>query len=643
MCGIAGIIGRANDTNHSSLRRMSASISHRGPDGEGFYTSPTDPLGNACLLSHRRLSILDLSTCASQPMTDPVTGNVIAFNGEIYNYPDLRDDLARSGQSFQSTGDTAVMLRALSLQGPSAVQNFRGMFAFALWDNSRRQLTLARDPLGIKPLYIARNPDPSTSGDWSIAFASELRALLASGLIAHPRLNPAAASSIVWNGFITGPHTAVQHIDSLWPGELLTFDSAGRQTHSEIFADIPRPNPSSSTDDEQDIADTLRTSVHDHLASDVPLGVFLSGGVDSSAVANLAQQSLGSSSRINTFTLCFEDPDLDESPHARKVAAAIGTNHHEILLRESDFLSQLNPAIDSLDQPTFDGLNSYFISRAVRDAGLKVALIGTGGDELFGGYTSFRRLPPLHRLSNSSSWLPTRAKRAAASAIATVTKHPPFAKLPGMLEDGQDLIALYQHAYALFLPETQRQLLAHTTYDPLYRGLSRPMYESLERQTAHLDPRAAISILEARLFLGQRLLRDTDAASMACSLEVRLPLVDRPLWESASRVTEETRYEPMGKKSLLRRIGLKGLDPQLFERPKRGFVLPFDRWLQQGLGAEMDTLMRDPNAANSVGLNGNEVSKLWHNYRNTPTSLYWTRIWAIYVFIRWCHQYGVLL
>lgn len=650
MCGIAGIIGRLSDANRLALGKMASAMAHRGPDGAGFWYGTPDDRGHACMMAHRRLSILDLSTSASQPMVDPRTGKVVVFNGEIYNYREIRDALAAGGESFQSTGDTAVMLRALAVQGYSAVERFRGMFAFALWDDVLRQLVITRDPLGIKPLYVCHNPDPDANGDWTFAFASEVRAILASGLIARPRLNPAAAASVVWNGFIAGPGTAVQGIESVWPGEVRVIDGAGRKTESGFYWQMPDGNDRRGT--EQDVATELRESVRQHLVSDVPLGVFLSGGIDSSAIANLAQQAVGTKDRINTFTLAFEEAEVNEGQHARRVAEAIGTNHHEIVLRESTFVDQLEQAMESLDQPTFDGLNSYFISRAVREAGLTVALIGTGGDELFGGYASFRHLPAMYRLSNSSAWVPAGAKRAAAVAVAAVaqrstsrrTQHSRWAKLPGMVEDGQDLVALYQHAYSLFLPGFQRELLADGAhYQPLFRGLSKAMYQRLEREIAGHDPLSAVSAMETRVFLGERLLRDTDAASMAVSLEVRLPLVDRPLLESAARVTDELRYEPVGRKEMLRRIGLAGLDRRLFERPKSGFVLPFDQWIRQGLGRVMDDVMADVRAAEAVGLNGHAVCRLWQSYRARDAGLYWSRVWALYVFIRWCHRHGVLL
>src|SRR5256885_1980695 len=217
MCGIAGIIGRLTEPNRTALERMSDAMVHRGPDASGTWVSTPDARGFGALLAHRRLAILDLSPAGAQPMIDPVTGHVIVFNGEIYNFRELRERLDASGERFQSSGDTAVLLRAIATQGPDAVASLRGMFAFASWDPQRRRLLLARDPLGIKPLYIARCPDPS--GEWSLAFASEVRALLCSGLLGAPRLCAEAAASAVWNGFVIGPNTAVGGGESLWPGQ----------------------------------------------------------------------------------------------------------------------------------------------------------------------------------------------------------------------------------------------------------------------------------------------------------------------------------------------------------------------------------------------------------------------------------------
>src|SRR5277367_199331 len=233
MCGIAGIIGRLDEFNHAALKRMNDAMFHRGPDGSGEWVSEPDSRGWGALLAHRRLSILDLSPFGAQPMVDPVTGHVTVFNGEIYNFRDLRRRLVAEGQEVQSTGDTAVMLRALSLHGPDAVSWLRGMFAFACWDPKERRLLLARDPLGIKPLYLARSSDRDAG--WSLAFASEVRALLGSGLLGAPCLDPQAVASSVWNGFVIGPASAVKGVDLLWPGRLIEFDGAGKEVRQEDF------------------------------------------------------------------------------------------------------------------------------------------------------------------------------------------------------------------------------------------------------------------------------------------------------------------------------------------------------------------------------------------------------------------------
>jgi asparagine synthase (glutamine-hydrolysing) len=639
MCGIAGIIGRIGDRNRAALQRMSDAMIHRGPDGHGSWESQPDARGCGILLTHRRLAILDLSPAGAQPMVDPISGQVIVFNGEIYNFQELRDRLVASGQTFQSTGDTAVLLRALATQGLDAVASLRGMFAFACWDPRRQELLLARDPLGIKPLYISRCNDPSA--EWSLAFASEIRALLASGLLGKPRLRPAAAASVAWNGFVIGPDTAVEGVESLWPGQLRVYGAGGKEEISRDFWTVPPPAPGREMDEER-LSGIVEECLRLHLISDVPLGVFLSSGIDSSAVANLAQKA--NRGPIHTFTLAFEEPEFNEGPFARRIAEAIGTQHREVVLSQQQIVSQLDTALDSLDQPTFDGLNAYYLSRAVRQAGFTVALVGTGGDELFGGYTSFRDLPRLHRWSRRLRWVPRGAlesgARLAVSALLRSDGEMPrqtrWAKLPDMVRRGDDLIALYQLAYALFLPDFQRALVPAD--GALVDGLPAAFRARLERETRARSLLSAISVLEQRTFLGERLLRDNDAASMAASIEQRLPLVDQALFEAVDRLDDATRYRPIGRKAELRRIGLRGLDPALFERPKSGFVLPFDRWIRGGLRKTMDETLRDPQAVRSTGLVPDAVGRLWRGFLDGAPGMYWSRVWALYVLIRWCHR-----
>ena len=641
MCGIAGIIGRLDEGNRAALQRMNDAMVHRGPDAGGTWVSTPDARGWGALLAHRRLSILDLSPAGAQPMVDSVTGHAVVFNGEIYNFGELRQRLLSEGQKFESSGDTIVMLRALALHGPGAVSWLRGMFAFACWDPKQRRLLLARDPLGIKPLYLARSTDPNAG--WSVAFASELRALLASGLVGTPHLDPQAVASYVWNGFVVGPCTAVKGIELLSPGLLLELDATGKEVHQEEFWRISERAPDVSMS-EDDLAAVLEEGLRLHLASDVPLAVFLSGGVDLSVMANLAQRA--SRSPIHTFTLAFEEQELNEGPVARRIAAAIGTEHHEVVLTEGRFVENLEAALDSLDQPTFDGLNAYYMSQAIRAAGFTVALSGTGGDELFGGYTSFRNLPVLQHWSRRAGWVP-RDLQIAAAKLATwplrrsggaVPPQTRWAKLPEMVSHGGDLLTLYQMAYALFLPGFQRELLAPDFVEALAPGLPLDMCSRIKAETRGRTPLSAISVMELRLFLGERLLRDNDVASMACSLEQRVPLVDQVLFESVDRLPDQTRYRPLGRKAMLRRIGLRGLDPALFERPKSGFVLPFDRWIRRGLKDAMDQTLRDPQLIAPAGLEPAAVERLWRAYLDGAPGMYWSRVWSVYVFIRWCHR-----
>ncbi len=625
---------------------MSDAIAHRGPDGEGFWEAPAGDNGWGPMLAHRRLSILDLSNAASQPMRDAATGNVLILNGEIYNYVELRRQLVARGYNFQSTGDTEVMLRSLSVDGSKAVESLRGMFAFGLWNARDRSLLIARDPLGIKPLYVMRNSDPN--GSWAVAFASELRALLASGLMGVAKLNPLAAHSVTWNGFLVAPQTAVRGIESLMAGELCLYDSRGNEAERRTYW-TPRGDPRSMPIGEEELAVELEKCVKLHLASDVPLGVFLSGGVDSSAVANLAQRA--AEGRIRTFTLSFDEAEFSEGSIARRVADAIGTQHQELILTQAHFIGRLEAALDSLDQPTFDGLNSYYMSHAVREAGLKVALVGSGGDELFGGYTSFRDIPKFMGWAKSIQWAPKSVQVAMGRAVARMMQgsggsFPPqtrWAKLPDMMRKSHDPVSLYQLAYALFVPESQRRLLGNQLSDGLTDGLPAAMLDRLRACSMGSEVLPSIGRLEQALFLGERLLRDTDATSMSASIEIRLPLVDHVLFEHVERLPTDLRFRPIGRKAILRRIGLAGLSPEHFERPKAGFVLPYDNWLRGSLGDLIDSTMRDPDAIAPTGLAPTEVGKLWQAFLDGEPGLYWTRIWAIYVYIRWCHRHRIFL
>ena len=612
MSAIAGILGRVDDAaNREALQRMLSAMERRGPDGGGTWTSGADENGNGCLLGHRRLATLDDSP---QPISDATLA--LSCDGSIFSHPSAAD-----------------VLRELKCSPAQALPRLRGMFALALWDESARVLLLARDPLGQRPLYFAHNR--ATSDGWSLAFASELRALLASELLGKPRLDPTGVASIVWNGFVMSPATMVQGVSAVMPGQVISFPN-GEASHFWRMPD----EPAATTEDEADIRRELHDAVRVHLqrSRDARLGVLLSGGIDSSSVANLAQRQLDMP--IETYCMAMEEASLDESAAARDIAKAIGSNHHEVKLTEQAFVGALDDAIDSLDQPTFDALNQYHICRALRDAGLKIALGGIGGDAIFGGDKTFAQLPRLRKITRAARFIPLRVPLACLFA----PKHSQqrWAKLPNVLKTNGDLLHLYQLTYALFRPDFYEQLRSAKTQATSY-GLPAETERWLRHEIEGHSPIEVAGILETRCFVGERLLRDADTVSSACSFELRSPLSDPRVIEQLIRLPARQKFHPVGYKPILRRHGLQGLDARLFDRPKSGFVLPFDRWIRRNLGQAMDQWMRDDRACAAAGLHGQAVARIWVMFQDNTPGIYWTRVWALYVLIRWCHRHGVLV
>jgi asparagine synthase (glutamine-hydrolysing) len=666
MCGISGAIrsiqddravaGRPHGTKlRAIVQRMSDSQRHRGPDGAGIWESS----GQEVVLGHRRLAILDLSEAGAQPMVDGATGCAVTFNGEIYNFADLRRELESLGEAFRSSCDTEVILKAYKVWGIEAVRRFRGIFAFALWDPAARAVHLVRDQMGIKPLYWTSAADPET-GEEILLFASELRALLASGEVTR-QVNPAAVASYLWQGFVVGPQTIAAGVQLVPAATIMTISGRGRshrnETRTLTYWSLPSSavRKTSVAEVRQELADAVRMQ----LVADVPLGIFLSGGVDSSAVAAMAAEVAPGT--VHTFTVGFDVPTLDEAPFAEQVARAIGSRHTTVVLSEQSFHGQLPQAFSAIDQPTFDGINTYFVSRAARDAGMTVALAGTGGDELFGGYRSYSDIP---RALSFGRRLPLgdpestrrRAFRGvvgAASGLADrsvwclLHRAPPqtrWGKVADVACALDSVLGLYQTSYALFTRATQAALASE-----LVRSSQRSQEHGLPPEVARLwlrrmdgsDVLHAVSVLELSSFVGERLLRDTDSASMAASLEVRVPLLDHTLAEAVSGLDPVRRFEPLGRKKILRELALARLDPALFDRPKSGFVLPIDTWARQRLRQEMDTLLRDAEAVQRAGLRAETVQMLWRSYLEGRAGLYWSRVWAIYVLVAWCQAHAM--
>lgn len=641
MCGIAGSVGAIDPEMRAAVAQMGTAETHRGPDDSGEYFFEEGSTGVA--LAFRRLAIIDLTQQGHQPMLDPERGNAIVFNGEIYNYAELKQELIQAGEVFRSKSDTEVVLRGYGVWGRKVLERLRGMFAIAIHDPHKRTVLLARDRLGIKPLYYA---EVQRSSGRTLVFASELRALLASGLVER-RLDPVGLGGYLWNGYVPGPHTMVRGVHILPPGVSLLIDVNAPHVKPERYwslSSATQPNPREAI---EALESELLTAVRQHLVSDVPIGVFLSGGVDSSAVASLAMRA--GTAKVRTFNISFEEAAYDESAYARRVAQDLGTEHVEFRLTQGQFQAQLGDAIASLDQPTFDALNTYFVSRVVREAGFTVALAGTGGDELFGGYKSFRDLPRAQTVARALQTVPIDGLRAVSHWLnqrGPTSELPPqtrWGKLGDMLATRGDRVASYQVAYGLFTQDFLKELAAPTTLALTPYGLTPERKQELARSVQGRGARTAVSLLEVALFLGERLLRDSDAASMAVSLELRVPLLDHRVVETAIAVPEGARFAPLGRKMLLRSLAMPHLDQTIFDRPKSGFVLPIELWAKDRLSSEIESNFENRSLVESAGLHPDALSRMWRAFKSNAPGLYWSRIWAPYILLEWCRRHHVSL
>jgi asparagine synthase (glutamine-hydrolysing) len=575
MCGINGLLRlspAAPPLDRDELLRTRERMAARGPDGAGDWLSPD---GRAALAS-RRLAILDLSAAGDQPMASPDGRLHAVLNGEIYNFRALRAALEREGRRFRSHSDTEVLLALYAREGAAMLRRLRGMFGLALWDEAEQTLLLARDPLGVKPLYYAVEGGV-------LRFASQVKALEAGGAVSRA-VEPAGLAGFLLWGSVPEPWTIRRGVRALPAGHRLLVRD-GRIEGPAPFAVEPPPAP--EADGAADAAAALADSVRAHLVSDVPVAVFLSAGLDSTLVAALACRA--APEPPTTFTVRFDvltGTERDEGPLAAEVARRLGTRHVERTVRREDFLDLWPAALDAMDQPAIDGFNVFLVSKAAHEAGIKVALSGLGGDELFGGYPSFADVPRLQRQAQRARRVPGLPSLWAALARRAFGERP---KLAGMLRHGGSLPGAYFLRRALFLPEELPALLGAdaaaeglAAYDPVAdaaRSLAASNGHFADREEAWL----AVQRLETRHYLRNQLLRDADWAAMAHSLELRVPLVDA--WLLARFAALD--FEPArssGKRELVRRAAPE-LPEAVFHRAKTGFYVPVATWLASGEAA----------------------------------------------------------
>lgn len=627
---------------------MAAAMLHRGPDEDGFLVGDARAPGLA--LGMRRLSIIDLPG-GHQPIWNETRDVAVVFNGELYNYRDLRERLTLCGHRFATKSDTEILVHAWEEWGEDALDELRGMFAFALLDLRERYATspilfLARDPLGIKPLYYMQSPD-------GFAFASELRALLAAGAVAK-KLSQDALTAYLLFGSVSEPVTLLEEVFSLPPGYRMLLHVPERRR-------VPRARPwwdpalSPAARDPRKPADfpsatkklrpLLEDAVRAHLIADVPVGLFLSSGLDSGAIAALAAKAQAG---IQSFTLTFPRTTFDEAELAGVIAKHCRTNHTEVPLDGASIVARLDEAIAALDQPTMDAVNTYFVSWAARKVGLKVALSGIGGDELFAGYQTFLHTPRLTRLVRTAWFVPAAVRRLTApliAALAAQRRSPDAARKATAAWVYPDALPHpYFFTRTLFPPGTLEKIIEPrfrpstigadgVTLEPTWLG----WLERSADEARKLEPVAGISWLEMRSYMASTLLRDTDSVSMAQSLEVRVPLLDTPLVEFVSSLPDAARRRSGVHKALLAGALQDLLPEKIFAQRKRTFTLPWDEWLRGPLRARLEACFAEPAAALQPFLRPGGMKSVWSDFLAGKTT--WSRPWSLYVLNEWCRRH----
>ena len=621
MCGICGVFSKEDP--QSPVERMSNALAHRGPDDTGIADISANGEVSGSF-GHRRLAIIDLSSGGHEPMFTPDGTCCLTFNGEIYNYASLKAELERDGVQFRSHSDAEVLLMGWWKHGPDFLERLRGMFAFAIWDARKARGFLVRDAFGIKPLYICERAG-------AVAFASEVRALLASGIT--PRsLSAAAVATYLSTGSVAEPLTIIEGVYAIPPGCYVEIAPRGESFHA-----LPprRFTATFSPVDDIDIRsrshihrvrNALRESVRYHLVSDVPVAVFLSGGIDSSAIAGLAAEV--SAERLESFTVTFAEQDYSEAGPAREAARRFNTRHHEILLSGDDLLSALPDVFAAMDQPSLDGLNTFVVSRAVGEYGIKVVLSGLGGDELFGGYPSFRRA----RLVSPLWKMPGPFRRAGGSG-ARVFQDTRADRVNALLAGENPAFAAYRASRTLFGDRQVSRLTAGRFSTSGFNASPDDV------DLSGLSLMQQVSLFELTGYMRNTLLRDSDVFSMSQGLELRVPFIDLDVARVAAAAAGAIRPGKEPKPVLVEAVR-DLLSEETIERPKRGFTLPFESWLRDSLFAEVDSVLRS-RGAETLGLDSNAVASVWSEFHGGRPGVNWSRPWALYTLMRWAAQNGL--
>jgi asparagine synthase (glutamine-hydrolysing) len=619
MCGISGIAGNiGEDKRLAVIRRMNDCMSHRGPDADGVYADKHIALG------HRRLSIIDLSTSANQPFKDNSGRYILVFNGEIYNFQEIKPLLKE--YDFKTNGDTEVIMAAYIKWGPSCLQHFKGMFSIVIWDTAEKKLFAARDRFGVKPFYYYDN-------DGLFLFGSEIRSILASNLV-KPALNEQSLYDYLMFQSVVSPSTLVMDVKQLPAGHYLDWKEGMSELkrYWNVSGNIHEIREQSYDQVKSKVRDLLYKSVERRLVSDVPLGTFLSGGVDSSIIAGIMAEV--NPQQTNAFTIAFDEEQYDESEYAALIARKFNLNHTKVLLRPSDFLEQLPTALDSMDTPSGDGLNTYVVSKAIRNSGIVVAMSGLGGDELFAGYDIFKHflklrkykqlLPISHKFNSLGGLLPAGNKF--------------FWQLKKILQFRSANINELYPVFRQILSATDIKRLTNLNFSKGYSGQIQLALNGSFASIKEYNLLSQVSIAEYLGYTQHVLLKDTDQMSMASSLEVREPFFDHDLVEYVLNVPDKYKSGKFSK-SLLVEATYPILPDEIITRKKQGFVLPYDHWIRNELRSFCQQKINDLSARPLF--NAKAVQKFWQGYLNNKGNLRWADIWILIVLENWLQKNNV--
>jgi asparagine synthase (glutamine-hydrolysing) len=629
MCGINGILGLSDSAvARQKVSAMNSAMQHRGPDDQGVYVNEKIALG------HRRLSIIDLSSAGHQPMQSHDGRYQIVYNGELYNYKDLKFELKRvvsgSGEQayfFQTNTDTEVIIAAYARWGEECVNHFNGMYAFAIWDNEKNELFIARDRLGIKPLYYFYT-------DNILAFSSEIRSLLANGLLPK-KMDENSLIDYLRYQTVHAPDTIIKGVKMLMPGHFIKANNGKVTIHRywDLVQNISSASAGKNYSEVcNDVNQLLTKAVERRLIADVPFGAFLSGGIDSSVIVGL--MSKVSSEKVKTFSVTFEESEFSEAKYAQLVAKKFNTDHHEIKLSPSDFLQEIPNALKAMDHPSGDGPNTYIVSKATKNAGITMALSGLGGDELFAGYDVFKRAQRVQE-RNWLNLLPKILRKGGGQLLRLAKPGVSSDKIAEMLkQDSINFKSFYPLSRQVLMDQQIQKLLKNTKLasnrvEQIVSDIRLSGKDQLHSRT---------SVAEISTYMQNVLLGDADQMSMAVALEVRVPFMDYTLVEYVLGLPDKYKNPTSPKKLLVDAMG-DLLPPEIVNRPKMGFTFPWKEWMKNELKTFCEE--RIVSLSKRTIFNELEVLKLWKDFLSGSNVITWSRIWYLVVLENWLQENNI--